>query len=260
MELTHLKFSGKLFVNESLSHENQQLAYKCRKLKSARKIYSTWFYNNCVNIKLSEHSNLVKIFHVRDIENLMGTDNLEEFLGNYWEILRNSSSWIAVYFIVVVILLVVPSEAATRGVLWKKAFLEISQISWESTCFGVSFQLSCRPENLRLSCRVFEVFASSYFKESPHRDFSGAKILTTKIFNLPLSSLPIIETLVSFLILWYVVGTYLRNLQLAWASQAATSIVCNYNISVPCFLSEWYTFRIIFVNIDIYLIIYSSML
>ena len=30
--------------------------------------------------KLSEHSNLVKIFHVRDIENLMGTDNLEEFL------------------------------------------------------------------------------------------------------------------------------------------------------------------------------------
>ena len=85
LELTQLKFSGKLFVNESLSHENQQLAYKCRKLKSARKIYSTWFYNNCVNIKLSEHSNPVKIFHVRDIENLMGTDNLEEFL-------RNSSS------------------------------------------------------------------------------------------------------------------------------------------------------------------------
>ena len=85
LELTQLKFSGKLFVNETLSHKNQQLAYKCRKLKSARKIYSTWFYNNCVNIKLSEHSNPVKIFHVRDIENLMGTDNLEEFL-------RNSSS------------------------------------------------------------------------------------------------------------------------------------------------------------------------
>ena len=85
LELTQLKFSGKLFVNESLSYENQQLAYKCRKLKSARKIYSTWFYNNCVNIKLSEHSNPAKIFHVRDIENLMGTDNLEEFL-------RNSSS------------------------------------------------------------------------------------------------------------------------------------------------------------------------
>ena len=82
LELTQLKFPSKLFVNESLSHENQQLAYKCRKLKSARKIYSTWFYNNCVNIKLSEHSNPVKIFHVRDTENLIGTDNLEEFLGN----------------------------------------------------------------------------------------------------------------------------------------------------------------------------------
>ena len=80
LEITQLKFSSKFFVNESLSYENQQLAYKCRKLKSARKIYSTWFYNNCVNIKLSEHSNPVKKFYIRDIENLMGTDNLEEFL------------------------------------------------------------------------------------------------------------------------------------------------------------------------------------
>ena len=83
LELTQLKFSGKLFVNESLSHKNQQLAYKSRKLKRARKIYSTLFYNNCVNIKLSEHSHPVKNFHVKDIENLMGTDNLEEFLRNF---------------------------------------------------------------------------------------------------------------------------------------------------------------------------------
>ena len=84
-ELTQLKFSGKLFVNESLSHENQQLTYKFRKLKNAKKSYSTWLYNNCVNIKHSEHNNPVKNFHVRDIGNLVGTDNLEEFL-------RNSSS------------------------------------------------------------------------------------------------------------------------------------------------------------------------
>ena len=84
-ELTELKLSGKLFVNESLSHENQYLAYKFHKLKSERKIYSTWFYNNYVKIKLSEHSNPVKISNVRDIEYLMSTDNFEEFL-------RNSSS------------------------------------------------------------------------------------------------------------------------------------------------------------------------
>ena len=82
LELTQRKFSGKLFVNESLSHENQQLACKSRKLMSARKNYSTWYYNNCINIKLSEHSNPVKIFHIRDIANLMGADNFEECLSN----------------------------------------------------------------------------------------------------------------------------------------------------------------------------------
>ena len=40
-ELTNLKFSGRLFVSESMSYENQQLACKCRQLKSARKIHST---------------------------------------------------------------------------------------------------------------------------------------------------------------------------------------------------------------------------
>ena len=45
-DLTQLKFSGKLFVNESMCHENNQLAYKCRQLKRARKIHSAWFYNN----------------------------------------------------------------------------------------------------------------------------------------------------------------------------------------------------------------------
>ena len=35
LELTQLKISGKLLVNESLSHENQKLAYKCQKLKKA---------------------------------------------------------------------------------------------------------------------------------------------------------------------------------------------------------------------------------
>ena len=42
-ELTNLKISGRLFVSENMSHENQQLAYKCQQLKSARKIHSAWF-------------------------------------------------------------------------------------------------------------------------------------------------------------------------------------------------------------------------
>ena len=81
-ELSNLKFSGRLFVSESMSHENQQLAYKCRQLKSARKIHSTWFFNNVVNLKLTEHGRIYKIFHVTDIENLLEIDNLEEYINN----------------------------------------------------------------------------------------------------------------------------------------------------------------------------------
>ena len=81
-ELTNLKFSGRLFVSESMSNENQQLAYKCRQLKSARKIHSIWFFNNAINIKLTEHGRTHKVFHVTDIENLLEIDNLEEYINN----------------------------------------------------------------------------------------------------------------------------------------------------------------------------------
>ena len=57
------------------------------------------------------------------------------------------------------------SEAVTGGALWKEASLEISQISLESSSFGVSFQLSWTLDNLRFLCWVCKVFASAYFKE-----------------------------------------------------------------------------------------------
>ena len=69
----------------------------------------------------------------------------------------------------VVILLLLLSEAATGGVLWKKAFLHISRISWESASVGVSLQLSCRPDNLRLSRRDSEVFVSAFLKNVGQR-------------------------------------------------------------------------------------------
>ena len=81
-DLRQLKFSGKLFISESMCHENHQLAYKCRQLKNAGKIHSTWFWNNAVNVKLSERSNPVKIFHIIDIEKLLGIDNLDDFINN----------------------------------------------------------------------------------------------------------------------------------------------------------------------------------
>ena len=79
---SNLKLSGKRFLSESLSHKNQQLACKCRQLKSSLKIHSTWFFNNVVNLKLTEHGRIHKIFHVTDIENLLEIDNLEEYINN----------------------------------------------------------------------------------------------------------------------------------------------------------------------------------
>ena len=65
-----------------MCHENHQLAYKCRQLKNAGKIYSTWFWNNAVNVKLNERSNSVKSFHIIDIEKFFGIDNLNDFVIN----------------------------------------------------------------------------------------------------------------------------------------------------------------------------------
>ena len=81
LELSRLKFSGKLFVSESMCFENHQLAYKCRNLKNLGKIHSTWFYNNAVNIKLTENGRIHKIFHIIDIEKLLDIDDLDEFLN-----------------------------------------------------------------------------------------------------------------------------------------------------------------------------------
>ena len=72
LDLIQLKFSGKLFVNESRYHENHQLAYKCCQLKSACKIHSTWFYNSTLQIKLVENGPVHKIFHPTDIEKVLG--------------------------------------------------------------------------------------------------------------------------------------------------------------------------------------------
>ena len=80
--LTRLNFSGRLFVSDSMCHENHQLSYKCRQLKNAGKIHSTWFWNNSVNVKLDERSHPTKINHVIDIEKLLGVDNLDEFISN----------------------------------------------------------------------------------------------------------------------------------------------------------------------------------
>ena len=82
LDLTQLKFSGKLFVNKSMCHENHQLPYKCLQLKSARRIHSTWFCNSTLHIKHVENSPVHRIFHPTDIEKVLGVDNFDEYINN----------------------------------------------------------------------------------------------------------------------------------------------------------------------------------
>ena len=72
--LTQLKFTGRLFVSESMCHENHQLAYKCIQLKNDGKIHSTWLWNNSVDVKLDEKSQPAKVHHIIDIEKFLGID------------------------------------------------------------------------------------------------------------------------------------------------------------------------------------------
>ena len=69
-------------MNERMCHENHQLAYKCRQLKSARKIHSTWFYNSSLLTKFVENGPIHKIFHPTDIQKVLGGDNLDEYTNN----------------------------------------------------------------------------------------------------------------------------------------------------------------------------------
>ena len=70
-DLRQLRFSVKLFVSESMCHENHQLVYKCCQLKFAGKIHSTWFWSNVINVKLGERSNLSKLFVSLALKNFL---------------------------------------------------------------------------------------------------------------------------------------------------------------------------------------------
>ena len=71
-----IKISGKLFISESMSYENQQLAYKCCQLKNSKKIHLTWYFRVIPNGEFHQ------IFHTTVTEKSLGIENLEDFINN----------------------------------------------------------------------------------------------------------------------------------------------------------------------------------
>ena len=81
-ELNDLKFSNNLYISESMCAGNHSLFFKCRKLKKARKIFNTWFFNNAINVQLNQNGEIHKVFHTEDLAVLLKVDDLDSFLMN----------------------------------------------------------------------------------------------------------------------------------------------------------------------------------
>ena len=81
-ELNKLKFSNSLYISESMCAGNHCLIFKFHKLKKARKIFTTWFFNNAINVQLNQNGEIHKVFHTEDLAALLKVDDLDSFLMN----------------------------------------------------------------------------------------------------------------------------------------------------------------------------------
>ena len=61
-ELNGLNFSNDLYISESMCAVNQGLFFKYRKLKKARKIFNTWFFNNAIKVQINQSRKIPKVF------------------------------------------------------------------------------------------------------------------------------------------------------------------------------------------------------
>ena len=82
-QLQELEFGPKLFMNDSMCFENQSIFYKCQQLKNAGDFFFFfWFFNNILDVKLTENSPITKIFHIIDLKNLLQSDSIGELINN----------------------------------------------------------------------------------------------------------------------------------------------------------------------------------
>ena len=81
-ELKELMFSDNLYISEGICAGSHCLFFMCRKLKKARKIFNTWFFNNAINVQLNQNGEIHKVFHTEDLAALLKVNDLDSFLMN----------------------------------------------------------------------------------------------------------------------------------------------------------------------------------
>ena len=70
-ELNELNFPNNLYISESMCAGNHSLFFKCQKLKKARKIFNTWFFNNAINVQFNQSGEIHKVFYVEDFQQMV---------------------------------------------------------------------------------------------------------------------------------------------------------------------------------------------
>ena len=81
-ELKNLGFtSAKLFISDSMCHENHQLFYRCRQLKRRGLFHLAWFFSNCIYVKVGKNSDATKIKHICNIQKALNMENIDSYLG-----------------------------------------------------------------------------------------------------------------------------------------------------------------------------------
>ena len=85
-----------------------------------------------------------------------------KYIHTYWGIVKAYSDM----FITLNNSFILATDTATRGVLWKKLFLEISQNSQDITCARISFLIKLQTESLD------ECFCNYFHNKAPSQMFS----------------------------------------------------------------------------------------
>ena len=77
-ELNELGLSDKLYVQDSIIII---IIIICSRLMKSKRIYSTWFFHNRINLKLYEKSNPSVVYHKTDIESILGIDDIDALIS-----------------------------------------------------------------------------------------------------------------------------------------------------------------------------------
>ena len=114
--------------------------------------------NEDVNYNLLYSQTLLNIYHHIKLQISLVWHKKSYYFGDCW--------CLSLSLVILTLAIYLTSKAATRGVLYKKAFLEILQKSQENICASVSFLIKLQTWLQAFSCEFCEICKDIYFTEN----------------------------------------------------------------------------------------------